>query len=125
MKTSILPLLLLFIVSCSKRSGGDNDNEAPVIMINTPTNNQVFNGTQNITISGMATDNKYIKEIHIEVTNLTTAEQYLHTHIHPDANNYTFNQPYTIGVGIAYKIRVIADDGSANSTSESVEISCN
>jgi hypothetical protein len=125
MKTSIWPILLLFIVACSKGSGGDSDKESPVLVLNTPVNNQVFNGTQSISISGTATDNKYIKEIHIEITNLVTAEQYLHIHIHPDANTYTFNQSYNIEAGIAYKIRVIVDDASSNSTAKSVEITCN
>lgn len=125
MKTSIWSILLLFLVACSKGSGEDKDYDPPVLLVNTPTNNQVFNGTQTIMITGKATDNKYIKEIHIEITNLITAEQYLHIHIHPDANSYTFNQPYNIEAGIAYKIRVIVDDASSNSTAKAVEITCN
>src|SRR5689334_13195269 len=118
-------ILLLLMIACSKGSREDKDYDPPVLSLNTPVNNQVFNGTQSISISGSATDNKYIKEIHIEITNLVTAEQYLHIHIHPDANTYTFNQSYNIEAGIAYKIRVIVDDASSNSTSKSVEISCN
>ena len=125
MKTFTWSILLLFTAACSKGSGEDTDNEAPVVLVNTPTSNQVFNGTQSIMISGAATDNKYIKEVHIEITILVTAEQYLHVHIHPDSNNYTFNQSYNIEAGIAYKIRVVADDASSNSTAKSVEIACN
>jgi len=124
MKIRFGAILLFFIVACSKGSGEDKDHDPPVLLLNTPVNGQVFTGTQNITITGAVTDNKYIKEIHIEVTNLVTGEQYLHVHIHPDSNRYTFNQTYNIEAGITYKIRVIADDGSANSTAKSAEISC-
>jgi len=125
MKTRFWPLLLLLIVACSKGSGEDKDYDPPALLLNTPVNGQVFTGTQSIMITGAVTDNKYIKEIHIEVTNLVTGEQYLHVHIHPDSNTYTLNQTYNIEAGITYKIRVIADDGSSNSTAKSAEISCN
>jgi hypothetical protein len=125
MKALIWSIPFLFLLSCSKKSGEDKDNEAPVVIINTPTSGQVFNGTQIIMITGAATDNKYIKEIHIEISNLATGQQYLHIHIHPDSNTYTFNQTYNIEAGVAYKIRVIVDDASTNSTAKSVDITCN
>lgn len=125
MKGSFLPYLFFLLVACSKGSGKEKDYEAPVVTLSTPANNQVFTGGQNITISGMVTDNKYIREIHIEITNLHTAAEYLHVHIHPDAASFTFNQAFAIQAGIAYKIRVIADDASTNSAIKTAEITCN
>jgi hypothetical protein len=125
MKYSVLSLLLLFFFACSKPSEEDKDREAPAVTLNTPTNNQVFTGGQNIMITGEVTDNKYIREIHIEITNLTTAQEYLHVHIHPATKSFVYNQAFTIQAGINYKIRVIADDPSSNSSIKSAEISCN
>jgi len=73
----------------------------------------------------MATGNKHFEEIHIEITNPVTTEEYLNMHIQPTSNSFSFNQPYTARAGISYKIRVIADKASGNSTAKSVEVSCN
>lgn len=124
MKCSLFLLFIVLFFACSKESGQEKDYEAPVIILNSPTNNQVFTGGQTILITGSVTDNKYIKEIHIEITNLSNAIEYLHIHIHPDTNSFTFNQAFTLQSGIVYKIRVVADDASTNSTAKSIEISC-
>jgi hypothetical protein len=110
-------------VACSK--GSDKDNDAPVLTLNTPVNNQVYTSGQSIMISGQAADNKFINQIHVVITNLSTGTEYLHVHIHPNSSSFTFNQPYTPQAGIAYKIEVIADDASTNSTTKSVQVSCN
>ncbi len=125
MKKSLWPVFIVLFFACSKGSGGDKDYEAPVVTLNTPANNQVFTGGQSIMITGSVTDNKYIKEIHIEITNLVTAAEYLHVHIHPDASSFNFNQAFTIQAGTTYKIRVIVDDASTNSAVKSAEIACN
>jgi hypothetical protein len=125
MKIYFLPSILLLLIACSKGSGGEKDDEAPVVTLQSPVNNEVFTGSQSITVSGTVTDNKYIKEIHIEITNLLTAAEYLHVHIHPAAKSFDFSQAFTVQPGISYKIRVIADDASSHSTVKSAEISCN
>jgi len=125
MKKSILPYLLLLLAACSKGSGKDKDYDAPVLTLNTPVNNQVYASGQNIMISGSALDNKFINQIHIVITNQATGAEYLHVHIHPNTNSFNFTQSYTPQAGIAYKIEVIADDASTNSSAKSVQVSCN
>lgn len=125
MKRCLLPCLLLVFAACSKSGGSEKDTEAPVVTLNSPANNQTFTGSQNITIAGSVTDNKYIKQIHIEITNLVTAAEFLHVHIHPDAVSFNYNQSFTIQPGISYKIRVTADDASSNSSIKYAEIICN
>ena len=125
-KYSIFYLFLLFLSgACSKGSGKEKDSVNPVITLNTPTDNQVFTGGQNIVISGNVTDNKYIEEIHIEITNLVTAQEYLHVHIHPNAGTFNFNQTFAAQAGISYRIRVIADDAATNSIAKIISVSCN
>lgn len=125
MKKSFWSFLIVLFFACSKGSGEEKDYEAPVVTLNTPSNNQVFTGGQSIMIAGSVTDNRYIKEIHIEITNLANATEYLHVHIHPDGSSFNFNQAFTIQAGITYKIRVVADDASTNSAVKSAEIACN
>ncbi|MBL7739865.1 MAG: hypothetical protein JNK14_11630 [Chitinophagaceae bacterium] len=125
MKKYVSPFVLLFFIACAKGSSGEKDREAPVVSLNTPVHNEIFTGGQNIMITGTVTDNKYIEEIHIEITNLVTAAEYLHVHIHPAARSFNFSQALTIQPGISYKIRVIADDASSNSAVKSADITCN
>jgi hypothetical protein len=125
MKNSFLLPLLVLVIGCSKPSVKEKDYDPPALTLITPVDNQVFTNGQSIIISGSATDNKYIEQIHIVISNLVTGEEYLHVHIHPDGSSFTFNQAYTAQAGTSYKIQVIADDASANSAGKSVEVSCN
>jgi hypothetical protein len=125
MKRYFLPYLLLFLAACSKNSDKDKDYDAPVLVLNTPTNNQQFVAGQNMIVSGTATDNKFIDQVHIVITNFTTGTEYLHVHIHPNGNLSNFSQSFAVQAGIIYKIQVIVDDGSSNSTAASVNVSCN
>jgi Bacterial Ig domain len=125
MKRSFVLYLLFILAACSKGSGKDKDYDPPVLTLNTPTNNQVYTAGQNIMISGSASDNKYINQIHVVITNLATGTEYLHVHIHPNSSSFNFNQAYAAQAGITYKIDVIVDDASSNSTAKSVQVSCN
>ncbi|HKC35410.1 MAG TPA: DUF4625 domain-containing protein [Chitinophagaceae bacterium] len=125
MKRSFAPYVLLFLLACSKDPVNDKDYTAPVLTLNTPTNNQVFTAGQSIMVSGQVTDNKFISQIHIVITNLGSGFEYQHVHIMPNASSFTFNQSYTAQAGIFYKIEVIADDGSANSSAKSVQVFTN
>lgn len=126
MKRLIPIIFFLFCAaSCSKTPEEEKDKQAPTIDLFRPADQEIFNGSQNLLITGAVSDNKYIKEIHLEITNLITAEEYLHVHIHPNAASFNFSQNFTLQKGISYKIRVVADDASSNSTVKKVEIACN
>ncbi len=113
--------ILSVVFSCTKTSG-EKDTIAPTVSITTPTHNQVVPGGQKIYVSGMAADNRYVKQIHIEITNKLTGEELLHIHIHPGSASAAFNEAFTPASGIIYRIRVIVDDASANSIFDEVTI---
>lgn len=119
-------VLLLFgfviLVSCSKKKS--EDKEAPVVTLTSPANNQSFPAGE-IHIKGSIADNEYISQVHIEITNFNTGAEYTHVHIHPTSRSYAFDQSFTLQSGISYKIRVVADDPAANTSSSQVQISCN
>jgi len=123
MKKLLLLYPFFILAACSKKA--DKDTDAPILTLNTPTNNQVYPSGQNIMISGSASDNRFINQIHVVITNPANGTEYLHVHIHPNSNSFTFNQPYTPQAGVNYKIEVIVDDPSSNSTTKSVQVSCN
>ncbi len=123
MKQSLLFLVsCVVLASCSKKKS--DDKEAPVVTLTAPANNQSFPAGE-IHIKGNITDNEYISQVHIEITNFNTGAEYTHIHIHPTSKSYAFDQPFTLLPGISYKIRVIADDPAANTSSSQVQISCN
>ena len=120
----IFSLACILVSSCSKRSG-EKDYEAPVVTHTSPVNNQVYPTGQTINIQGTVTDNQSISQVHIEITDLNSGAEYLHVHIHPASKTYAYNQTFAVEPGINYKIKVIAEDPSANVSSKQVEVSCN
>ena len=81
----LLPILtpMFMIAGCSKNSTGEKDNVPPVITIISPSNNQVCTPGQLLNITGTITDDNYIAEVHIHVTDLSTGVKYLDVHIYP------------------------------------------
>jgi hypothetical protein len=116
----------IMAAGCSKKSSVEKDNEPPVIIITSPVNNQTYSPGQVLNISGSITDNNYIAEVHIHVTNFDTGVKYLDVHIYPSGNSTVFsNQSLTTVGGINYQIQVIAIDRAVNQAVSSVEVSCN
>ena len=125
MRKYLIILCTVLLFGCSKDSAGNDDREKPVVTILAPLDNQVYPGSQLIHLTGSVTDNRYIREIHLEISNLNTGTEYLHVHIHPAAAAYTYDQSYMLDAGTSYKIRVIADDAAFNSSVKQVNITCN
>jgi Bacterial Ig domain len=117
--------LLLLCTGCSKDSADEKDIRPPVITITSPVNGQTFTNGQSINITGTITDDKYIAETHIHITNNTTGNLLMDVHLYPASAITTFNQSFTAASGIIYKIQVIAKDRAVNEARSSVEVSCN
>jgi hypothetical protein len=120
-----IPFLVLLFVACSKDPAAANDNELPVITLNSPANGQVYTHGQTITIGGNITDNNYIAEIHIHVSNTNTGALVMDVHLYPGSNSTNFSQSLTAVAGINYKIQVIAKDKAVNEGRRTVEVSAN
>lgn len=114
----------MMLAGCSKNSSVE-DTILPVITITSPVNGQVFTAGQTIPISGTITDDQYIAEIHIHVTNINTGALLMDVHLYPGANTTIFNQSLTAAAGINYKIQVIAKDREVNEARSTVDVSCN
>lgn len=118
-------MLIALSVGCSKKSGSEKDTVLPVITISTPLNGQAFTPGQSIPISGTITDNMYIAEVHIHVSNINTGALLMDVHLYPASAGTAFNQSITAVAGINYKIQVIAKDKAVNEARSSVEVTCN
>ena len=122
----VLPIVTLCIfISCSKGSSSGNDTIPPAITITSPANGQTFTAGQSINMSGSITDDKYIAEVHIHVSNTNTGALLMDVHLYPAGSTATFDQAITAVAGVNYKIQVIARDKAVNETINSVNASCN
>jgi hypothetical protein len=120
-----LILVVTSLNGCSKNSDQLKDTVPPVITINTPFDGEIFTAGQPINITGSITDNNYIAEVHIHVSNLNNGNLLMDVHLYPAAATTTFSQPITAVSGIDYKIQIIAKDRAVNQTTSSVEVICN
>jgi len=126
MKNYPVFLLLFVFLGCSKdEDNTEQDNELPVIVINSPDNNQVFNAGDRVIITGSVTDNKQVEELHIHVTDIFTGALIIDVHRAPQTSSYSLNESFQTQSGIDYKIEIIAKDNSNNENRASVEISTN
>ena len=126
MKNYLALPLIFVLLACSKdKDDTVNDNEPPVIFINSPDNNQVFNAGTRVIITGSVTDNKQVDELHIHVSDVFTGALLIDIHRAPETSSYSLNESFQAQSGIDYKIQVIAKDNSNNENRASVEISTN
>jgi hypothetical protein len=120
-------LLLIFIgiiiLACNKTSPRNNDRESPVVTLTAPGNNAIVSPGFPLNITGSITDNQYIAEVHIHITNLNTGQLMLDVHLYPAAAQTSFSQAFTPQAGQRYRIQVIARDRSVNEGIQTVEIS--
>ena len=126
MKNYLVVLLVIVFLGCSKdEDNTEQDNELPVIVINSPDNNQIFNAGARVIITGSVTDNKQVDELHIHVSDVFTGALLIDIHRAPETSSYSLNESFQAQSGIDYKIQVIAKDNSNNENRASVEISTN
>lgn len=123
MKQLLLYAALLVILGCNKTTPRNNDRESPVVIITAPLNNAVVTPNLPLTITGTVSDNQYIAEVHIHITNLNTGQLMLDVHLYPAAAQASFSQTFTPQAGQRYRIQVIARDRSVNEGIQTVEIS--
>lgn len=122
---ALLIIAAVVLASCSKNKESERDKVFPAITINTPVNGQSFTAGQSIQISGAITDNEYIAEAHIHVSNNNSGALLMDVHISPGSNSTSFNESITASAGINYKIQVIAKDRAVNESRAVVDAICN
>ncbi len=121
----IAGLFLLTVSGCTKNDETAADTVFPVITLNSPVNGQNFAAGQPIPISGTISDNNYIAEVHIHVSNISTGSLLMDMHLYPAASTTAFNQVITAAAGVNYKIQVIAKDKNVYESRTTVEVSGN
>ena len=116
---------LVFLATCSKKSGDSEDTSPPVITIVSPLNNQVFTAGQTIQITVNASDNDKVTELHIQVINKTNGNLLRLIHSFLGQANGTAQDSFIAEAGVTYIIEVLGQDPAQNLTTSRVEVSGN
>ena len=122
----ILPfIVILFLSGCAKDPVTENDKEAPVIILFSPVEAHVYSPGQNIKIAGTITDNNFIAEVHVVLSNNITGGEIIHAHTYAlgDSTNFEHDIPATALT--EYKVVITAIDRSLNKSYSVVTFSCN
>lgn len=125
MKTVLPALFTAFLLSSCGKSAEEKDKVFPVVNIGSPTAGQVFTPGQLIPINATITDETYIAEVHVHVSNTNTGELLMDVHEYPAGKTGSINQTLTAAAGVNYKIQVIAKDRAVNESRQTVEVACN
>ncbi len=125
MKTPLFSLILLILLAACGKTTAEKDKIFPVVAISSPANGQSFTAGQSIPITATITDESYIAEVHVHVSNTNNGDLLMDVHEYPAGKTGTISQSITAVAGVNYKIQVIAKDRAVNETRSTVEVSCN
>lgn len=125
MNRLVFTSIILTLLSACGKSAAEKDKVFPVVSISSPTAGQVFTPGQLIPINAAITDETYIAEVHVHVSNTNTGELLMDVHEYPAGKTGSISQTITAASGVNYKIQVIAKDRAVNESRQSVEVACN
>lgn len=125
MKRLVFTCVILSLFSACGKTAAEKDKVFPVVSISSPTVGQVFAPGQLIPINAEITDETYIAEVHVHVSNTNTGELLMDVHEYPAGKTGSIRQSLTAASGVNYKIQVIAKDRALNESRQSVEVACN
>ncbi len=114
-------LCLLTIAACKSHDHDDTDNEAPVLTISTPTENEVVSGTVHVEFT--VTDQS-LHEMEVKVTKDSDgAELYKVNPVVHDVTDYEFHEHFNPGVAAetAVTLTVTVSDHSDQTTVKTVK----
>ncbi len=125
MKTVLLAIYTAILLTACGKPAAEKDKIFPVVSISSPANGQTFTPGQPIPITALITDETYIAEVHIHVSNTNTGDLLMDVHEYPAGKTGNISQSITAVAGVNYKIQVIAKDRAVNETNSTVLASCN
>jgi hypothetical protein len=125
MKKVFLYTAILFFVACNKKTTA---LPAPVIVINTPSENQHFVNGDTIYIKGNVTHGIELTEVAVHMTNLTSKNEFFHNHFSAGNKTYfEFNSKYPVADNnkTSFKVEVEATDKNGMVATKEMTITIN
>ena len=120
MKNFFLFATVLVFSACNK-----SDETAPLIQVNTPADNQSFNGGETVHIKATVTDETGIHMVHVMVFDNSNNGHVMHEEEHFDGKSYSVNKSFVTQAGRSYTIEVGAHDHANNSSKKVITVSAN
>lgn len=124
-KKVLSAFVIAFLLSNCGKPAAEKDKVFPVVSISSPVAGQIFTPGQLIPINAEITDETYIAEVHVHVSNTNNGELLMDVHEYPAGKTGTIRQTITAVAGVNYKIQVIAKDRAVNESRQTVEVACN
>lgn len=110
----LFPAMVFIVSSCSKK-----ENQAPVVSITEPSDNQMFSIPDSVIITGTVTDDESLHEMSlviVKATGDTIAKVFPYVH---ELKTYNFNYEFRPSDAGTYSIQVTAEDHTEKSTTVS------
>jgi len=130
-------LLLIFGWSCTKGGGpgnsdshnypDPNDYTVPVLVVNTPTDNQVLSNGSSINVTGNISDNSLFQgsiTIQNNMNGVIVKDQYYEIHYIP-SYNFSLSYVATVATSTDFTITVRFEDHGHNVASKSIKVTVN
>ncbi len=134
MRPTILYCLLLFVCVACGKGGAVNedphnyydpgDTSFPVVVINTPGDNQAFASGATIDVTGNVSDNSLFQgsiEVRNDSTGLVLKDQYYEVHYIP-SYNFSMSCPVSVPAATTFTVTVRFEDHGHNQTTKTVNI---
>ncbi|MGG9963045.1 DUF4625 domain-containing protein [Ferruginibacter sp. SUN106] len=126
MKKIVVLSGLCLVLGCKKNE--TPERPVPVIVVNTPSENQHFVKGDTIRVTGNITCTTELIEVAVHMTNLTTNFEFFHNHFSGvNTTSYNFSSKYGIPdlVKASYKVEVEGNDKDGNSTTKEIIVTVN
>ena len=115
----ILLVLLPVLIACGK-----SDVTPPVITVTSPVDNQVFTGSQTVTVKADISDNVNIHMVMIMVMDNNGYHQ-IQKDYHPDTKTFVINETFITASSKIYSIHIEAADHNENKIMKDITVSAN
>jgi len=125
MKKIFLYTAILFVVACSKKT---ESKPEPVIVVNTPSENQHFVNGDTIRIKGNVTHTIELTEVAVHMTDITSKNEFFHNHfLVANKTSFDFDVKYPVSENIktSFKLEVEATDKNGTAVTKEMTITIN
>lgn len=120
-KIILLTIVAISLATSCKKAETDSSN--PVITISSPTEAQIFNAADSVTIAFTATDEDFHGyEFTLTNTTLSTVVDADDQHTH---GNVSFSKKYKLPAANSFTFEVVAEDHNGNESTKSVNFTTN
>jgi len=118
-----LPLVILACIVLSGCQRRIDDDTPPTITIISPEDESVFSSNGTVIIRASITDNTSLKEVHLDVTNVTLNQKVVGFTVSPKEVSYELEKTFPTSYRTRYEIAIEAEDLDGNVHRQKIYVS--